>query len=110
VRPGWVRIGVGGGVTGALVTAFRNPASGDFAIVVVNAGSATTRTFSISGASGNAVSPYVTADTVLGAIGSDGNLSRGSASQQVPASIAIEQGRFTAPVPHGIVTFVGTAH
>ena len=109
VRPGWVRIGVDGGVAGALVTAFKNPVSGDFAIVVVNSGGATTRTFSITGAAGNAVSAYVTADTALGAIGTDGNLSLGSASQQVPASIAIAQGRFTAPVPHGIVTFVGSA-
>jgi len=109
VRPGWVRIGIDGGVTDALVTAFRDPASGDFAIVVVNAGSAATRTFAIDGASGDTVSAYVTADTALGAIGTDGNLSLGSASQQVPASIAVTQGRFTATVPHGIVTFVGRA-
>jgi len=109
VRPGWVRIGVDGGVAGALVTAFKNPASGDFAIVVVNSGSATMRTFAITGANGNAVSTYVTADTALGAIGTDGNLSLGSSSQQVPASIAVAQGQFTAPLPHGIVTFVGIA-
>jgi len=107
VRPGWVRIGVGGNAAGALVTAFKNPASGDFAIVVVNAGSAATRTFSIAGADGSAVSAYVTADTAIGAIGTDGNLSLGSSSQQVPPTIAIAQGRFTAPVPHGIATFVG---
>jgi glucuronoarabinoxylan endo-1,4-beta-xylanase len=110
VRPGWVRIGVDGSVTGALVTAFRNPVSGDFAIVVVNSGGAGSDTFSIAGAAGSSVSAYVTADTAVGALGTDGNLSLGSASQQVPASIAMAQGRFTAPVPHGIVTFVGTAH
>ncbi|MBW8829881.1 MAG: hypothetical protein JF606_10690 [Burkholderiales bacterium] len=109
VRPSWVRIGVDGGVAGTLVTAFKNPASGDFAIVVVNSGSATMRTFSITGANGNTVSTYVTADTALGAIGTDGNLSLGSSSQQVPASIAIAHGQFTAPLPHGIVTFVGIA-
>ena len=109
VRPGWVRVGVDGGATDTLVTAFKNPASGDFAIVVVNSGSASTRTFSINGATGSTVSAWVTADTALGAIGTDGNLSPGSVSQQVPASIAVVQGRFTVPLPRGIVTFVGNA-
>jgi len=59
--------------------------------------------------SGGAVSAYVTADTALGAIGSDGNLSLGSTSQQVPASISMVQGRFTASIPHGLATFVGNA-
>jgi len=110
VRPGWVRIGLDGTVPGVLVTAFKNPVSGDFAVVVVNSGSATTRTLALAGANGSAVSAYVTADTALGAIGTDGNLSLGSASQQVPASIPMAQGRFTAPIPHGLVTFVGNAH
>jgi glucuronoarabinoxylan endo-1,4-beta-xylanase len=51
----------------------------------------------------------VTADTPLGAIGTDGNLSLGSASQQVPASIPMAQGQFTAPVVYGITTFTGKA-
>jgi glucuronoarabinoxylan endo-1,4-beta-xylanase len=109
VRPGWVRIGVDGSAPGVLVTAFKSAASGDFAIVVVNSGAATTRSFSIAGAGGSAVSAYVTADTPVGGIGTDGNLSLGSASQGVPASIAMAQGRFSAPVPHGLATFVGNA-
>lgn len=109
VRPGWVRIGVDGNVSGVLVTAFKNPASGDFAVIVANSGAATTRTFSIGGADGTAVSAYVTADTPLGAIGSDGNLSLGSVSQQVPASIPMAQGRFTAPIAYGLTTFSGNA-
>lgn len=109
VRPGWVRIGVDGNVSGVLVTAFKNPASGDFAVIVANSGAATTRTFSIGGAGGTAVSAYVTADTPLGAIGSDGNLSLGSVSQQVPASIPMAQGRFTAPIAYGLTTFSGNA-
>jgi glucuronoarabinoxylan endo-1,4-beta-xylanase len=92
-----------------IVNAFKNPASGDFAIVLANSGPATTRTFSIGGAAGTAVSAYVTADTPLGAIGSDGNLSLGSVSQQVPASIPMAQGRFTAPIPYGLTTFTGHA-
>jgi glucuronoarabinoxylan endo-1,4-beta-xylanase len=109
VRPGWVRIDVTGSAPGLLVTAFKNPATGDFAVVVTNSGSATTRTFSIAGAAGSSVSVYVTADTPLGAIGTDGNLSLGSASQQVPASIPMAQGQFTAPVVYGITTFTGKA-
>ena len=110
VRPGWVRIGVDGSAPGQLVTAFKNPVSGEFAIVVENSGSATTRTFSVDGANGGTVSAYVTADTALGAIGTDGNLSLGSASQQVPASIPMTQGRFTAPVAYGLTTFTGKAN
>ena len=110
VRPGWVRIGVDGSVSGLLVTAFKNPASGDFAVVVANSGVATTRTFSIAGVNGSAVSAYVTADTALGAIGTDGNLSLGSVSQQIPASIPMAQGRFTAPIAYGLTTFTGNAN
>jgi len=110
VRPGWVRIGVDGSDSGLLVTAFKNPASGDFAVVVANSGVATTRTFSIAGVNGSAVSAYVTADTALGAIGTDGNLSLGSVSQQIPASIPMAQGRFTAPIAYGLTTFTGNAN
>jgi len=110
VRPGWVRISVDGNVPGLLVTAFKNPVSGDFAIVVANSGAATTRTFSIAGADGSAISAYVTADTALGPIGTDGNLSLGSVSKQVPASIPIAQGRFTAPIAYGLTTFIGKAN
>ena len=105
-----MRIGVDGSAPGQLVTAFKNPVSGEFAIVVENSGSATTRTFSVDGANGGTVSAYVTADTALGAIGTDGNLSLGSASQQVPASIPMTQGRFTAPVAYGLTTFTGKAN
>jgi glucuronoarabinoxylan endo-1,4-beta-xylanase len=107
VRPGWVRIGVDGSAGGLLITAFKNPATGEFAVVAINAGAATTRTFAVPGADGSAVSAYVTADTALGAIGTDGNLSLGSASKQVPASIPVAQGRFTAPIAYGVTTFVG---
>lgn len=109
VRPGWVRIGIDGSVSGLLVTAFKNLASGDFAVIVANSGAPTTRTFSIGGVDGSAVSAYVTADTPLGAIGSDGNLSLGSVSQQVPASIPVAQGQFTAPIAYGLSTFIGKA-
>jgi glucuronoarabinoxylan endo-1,4-beta-xylanase len=99
-----------GSAAGLLVTAFKNPVSGDFAIVVANSGAATTRTFSIASVNGSAVSAYVTADTALGAIGTDGNLSLGSVSQQVPASIPMAQGQFTAPIAYGLTTFTGKAN
>ena len=110
VRPGWVRIGVSGSVANVQVTVFKNPVSSDFAIVVANSGSATTRTFSIAGVTDSAVSTYVTADTTLGAIGTDGNLSLGSVSQQIPASITMAHGQFTAPIAYGLTTFVGKAN
>jgi glucuronoarabinoxylan endo-1,4-beta-xylanase len=110
VRPGWVRIGVSGSVANVQVTAFKNLASGDFAIVVANSGGATTRTFSIAGVTASAVSTYVTADTPLGAIGTDGNLSLGSVSQQIPTSITMAQGQFTAPIAYGLTTFVGKSN
>ena len=54
--------------------------------------------------------PYVTTNTAVGNIGTDGNLSLGSASNGVPTSIPVTGGQFTASVPYGVTTFVGTAH
>lgn len=60
VRPGWVR--VGGSDDGGLdVTSFKDPASGKFAIVVVNSGgTAITEKFTLKGLSAASVTPYVT--------------------------------------------------
>ena len=56
------------------------------------------------------VAPYVTAyATPIGGIGSDGNLSLGSASAGIPTSIQTNNGQFSATIPQGVVTFVGTA-
>ena len=61
VRPGWVRIGHtdDGGVD---ITTFKDPASGKFAIVVVNTSSvnSVTESFTINGATASTVTPYIT--------------------------------------------------
>jgi glucuronoarabinoxylan endo-1,4-beta-xylanase len=112
VRPGWVRIGTTGTKSGLYgVTAYKNPATGAFAIVAINnSGGTVTATLGLSGATASAVSPYVTTDTALGNIATDGNLSLGSSSKGVPSSISISSGVFTANIPYGVTTFVGTAN
>lgn len=112
VRPGWSRIGVTGSKSGIYgVTAFRNPSNNDFAIVVVNnSGSALSTVFSLSGAPTTAeVSPYVTTDTTVAAHGSDGNLSKGSATYSLTPTLAVSGNQFTVSVPPGVTTFAGSA-
>jgi glucuronoarabinoxylan endo-1,4-beta-xylanase len=109
VRPGWVRLGTTGSVSGLLVSAYGNPSTGAFAIVAINnTGSPITASFGVSGPVVAAVAPYVTSGSALGNIGTDGNLSRGSASASLPATISASQNAFSAVVPPGIVTFVST--
>ena len=112
VRPGWVRVGTTGSKSGISgVTAYKNPSTGDFALVVINSsGGSVTATFGLSGATAPSVAPWVTTNTAVGNIGTDGNLSLGSASKGVPTSIAVSSGAFTATVPYGVTTFVGNAH
>jgi glucuronoarabinoxylan endo-1,4-beta-xylanase len=59
VRPGWVDIGAidDGSV---LVSAYKDPASGQFAIVAVNQGNAVSETFNLHGFAARAVTPWVT--------------------------------------------------
>jgi glucuronoarabinoxylan endo-1,4-beta-xylanase len=111
IRPGWVRIGTSGSKSGLYgVTAYKNPSTGDFAVVVINdSGSPVTASLGLAGATATSVAPYVTSDTTLGAIGTDGNLSLGSTSKGVAASISLSQGVFSATVPYGVTTFVGSA-
>jgi O-glycosyl hydrolase len=63
VRPGWVRIATTQ-VTGPLVSAFKHPSSGTFAVVVVNNGPATTLTLSLRGFTTTQVTPWVTSATL----------------------------------------------
>jgi glucuronoarabinoxylan endo-1,4-beta-xylanase len=111
VRPGWVRIGVTGSQSGFYgVAAFKNPSNGNFAIVAINNSGSDIQnvTFGVSGANvTGSVTPYVTSGTPIGALGSDGNLSAGSASSNVPASLPVSGGVFTSTVPYGVTTFVG---
>jgi glucuronoarabinoxylan endo-1,4-beta-xylanase len=112
VRPGWVRIGVTGskfGIYGA--AAFKDPVSGKFAIVAINDSGADIPnvTFGITGASFvGTIAPYVTSNTTIGALGSDGNLSAGSSASGVPAALTASGGVFTSVVPSGVITFVGS--
>jgi glucuronoarabinoxylan endo-1,4-beta-xylanase len=113
VRPGWVRVGVTGSASGISPIAFKDPVSGKFAIVVLdyNGSGDSSVTFGIQNAtiSGN-VTPYVTSGTPIGVIGTDGNLSAGSVSSGIPASLPASGGVFTSALPYGVTTFVGQSH
>jgi len=105
VRPGWVRLGTSGNAANMTTLAFRNPSSNDIAFVVVNHGGTSTATFGVSGTFQSAVTPYQTYDDGSGnfSLGSHGNL------EPRAAISAAGSNAFTATVPHGITTFVGTA-
>jgi glucuronoarabinoxylan endo-1,4-beta-xylanase len=109
VRPGWTRLGTTGSVSGLLASAYANLSTGDFAIVAVNTTSSSmTVSFGVAGVVISSVVPYVTSGTPIGSIGTDGNLSQGSTAGNVPKTIAASKNAFSAVVPPGIVTFVGT--
>lgn len=65
VRPGWVRVDATANPTsGVDVTAFKNPSTGDFAIVAVNEnGSASPVNFALKGLTTVSVTPYLTSNT-----------------------------------------------
>jgi hypothetical protein len=92
------------------VAAFKNPSNGAFAIVAFNNSGSDIQnvTFGVSGANvTGSVTPHITSGTPIGALGSDGNLSSGSASSNVRASLPVSGGVFTSTVPYGVTTFVG---
>jgi glucuronoarabinoxylan endo-1,4-beta-xylanase len=92
VRPGWVNIGAtdDGGVS---VSAFKDPVSGQFAIVAVNQGNAVSKSFALSGFTSGAVTPWVTSDGL-------------DLAQQ--GDIATDGSSFTANLPaQSVTTFVG---
>jgi glucuronoarabinoxylan endo-1,4-beta-xylanase len=77
-----------------LVSAYKNPNTGEFAIVVVNK-DALTKTFTLDGFTATSVTPWVTSDSL--------NLA------QRPA-IAVSDGGFTATLAaSSVTTFVGKA-
>ena len=110
VRPNSVRLGATGSKSGIYgVTAFRNAAKSSLSIIIVNtSGSPLSVTFAISGISPNTITPYVTTDTTLSTIGTDGNLSAGSATYSVPTSIPVSAGAFTATIAPGITTLTAS--
>lgn len=94
VRPGMVRVGTSGSVSGVSLTAFKNATTGAVAIVAINA-NATSTTFSLglSGLSVPSMIPHLTSASA--------NLAAQSA---IPASAAMS---VTVPAT-SVTTFVGT--
>ena len=109
VRPGWVRLATTGNKSGIYgVSAFKNAATGAYAIVVVNASSAPVAlTIGLalpSYGTSSSVVPYATYDDGSGdlTMSVHGNL-------QPQAAIPVAaNGAFSATVPVGVTTFVGT--
>ena len=105
VRPGWVRVNTTTNPTGVEIVAFKKAATGEFAIVVTNTGTARSLTVGTSGGNGpllGQITPYETYDdgVVDYTLGAHGNLQAGT-----PFSPAVDQ--FTATARHGVTTFVG---
>jgi glucuronoarabinoxylan endo-1,4-beta-xylanase len=95
IRPGWQRFSATANpVSGVYVTAYKDPATGEFAVVAINNGSSSQSvTFNLKGFSASSVTPYTT-----------------SASQNLAAgsNIAVSGSSFTGNLPAGsITTFVG---
>lgn len=109
VRPGWKRADVSGSKSGIYgVSAYTDPNTGQFAVVVINnSGSPLSVSVSVSGTKVKRVYQFVTTNTSNDVIGTDGNLSAGSATYSVPSTTALSSGVFTATVPPGVSTFSG---
>jgi O-glycosyl hydrolase len=94
VRPGYYRIGIASVSGNTLVSAFKDPASGNFAIVAINNNSTVvTQTVSLTNFTVGTVTPWITAS----------NLSLASQS-----AVTVNNGSFSYPLPAlSVVTFVG---
>jgi len=95
VRPGYYRIGVSNNAFTS-ISAYKDPASGCFAIVAINTGSTSLKqTFNLTGFTASTVTPWVTSGTLS------------LASQQ---AVNITNSAFTYSLPpFSVVTFVGQA-
>jgi glucuronoarabinoxylan endo-1,4-beta-xylanase len=96
VRPGWVRMGATANPQGgAYLSAFRESATGNFAIVVINQnGSPVAQSFALNGLTTTSVTPWVTSATL--------NLTQQS-------SISVSNGAFSYTLPAAsVTTLVGT--
>jgi glucuronoarabinoxylan endo-1,4-beta-xylanase len=94
VRPGYYRIGVADG-DAALVSAYKDPDSGSFAIVAVNTNVATiiNQTFHLDGFDSGTVTPWITSATL---------------SLESQSNVAVSNSSFVFPLPPmSVVTFVG---
>ncbi|HEY9062829.1 MAG TPA: glycoside hydrolase [Pseudobacteroides sp.] len=95
IRPGWQRFSATANpVSGVYVTAYKDPATGEFAVVAINNGSSNQSvTFDMKGFSASSVTPYTTSATQ--------NLAEGS-------NIAVSGSSFTGNLPaKSVTTFVG---
>ena len=94
IRPGDIRLDVPANDSSLSISAFRNPVTGAFAIVVVNnTGAAVNHTFNLEGLGTTAVTPWVTSATE---------------SLAVHAPISVSNGAFAYPISGTtVVTFVG---
>jgi glucuronoarabinoxylan endo-1,4-beta-xylanase len=94
VRPGWSRIDVTD-TSGMEITAFKDPASGKFAVVVVNTGASKSNTFTLNGFNAATVTPWIT------------DASRALIQE---SDVAVSGGAFSYTIPaDSVVTFVGQA-
>jgi O-glycosyl hydrolase len=97
VRPGYVRIGTTGGPTGLYASAYKDPVSGNFAVVVINnSGADVTQRIALNGAAAALVTPQLTSATANLASQASLDSSSGAFSMTLPAS--------------SVTTFTGTAH
>jgi len=96
VRPGFYRIGVSNNAFTS-ISAYKDPASGSFAIVAVNTSFTTvTQTFNLAFFTASSVTPWITSDTL-------------SLSNQPP--VGVINSAFTCALPPlSVVTFVGQAY
>jgi O-glycosyl hydrolase len=97
VRPGWVRVTTAGGPASVYASAYRDPATGNFAVVVINdTGGNVTQRFTFNGGLPGSVTPNVTSSTL--------NLAPQTAVDASSGSFTVTLGTQT------VTTFVGTAH
>ncbi len=96
VRPGFYRIGVTNTASATLVSAYKDSASGNFAIVAINPNSGSvTQVFNLSGFTTATVTPWITSSTL-------------SLAEQ--AALAVNGTAFTNVLPAlSVSTFVGQA-
>jgi len=86
VRPGWVRVDASANpVSGVYVSAYKDPSTGNFAIVVVNQSTAN-QTLNFTGIAGSSVTPWVTSASLNLASQTAIPVSQGSLSANVAAS------------------------
>lgn len=94
VRPGYYRIGANNDTPDLLISAYKDPASGTFAIVAANPSSSTiTQTFTFTNFTADTLTPWVTSD---------------SASLESNAPVVVVNSTFSYDFPPlSVVTFVG---